>query len=543
MPAIDIISMHGEMPRVLPHMLPDGYAALAQNCHFRFGVITPVNDDEKSGVTFGINPETLFLYSQNKWFTWSGIVDVVRSPVAQDPYGRVYYTDGQYPKVTSAQIATSGSGPYPANSYRLGVPAPESAITCSVLNPPPVEGTEEDDATEDETRFYTQTFVTAYGEEGPPGPQSPEVTVKKGGSVDLTMQPPPLQNSNITRRRIYRSVSGDGNADFLLVTELDAGVLSFHDDLLAEQLGPSLETWHYVMPPDNMTGLCMMANGIAAGFAGNEVMFSEAFLPYAWPDSYRQTTEDDIVAIAPVGTALVIATKGQPYLFSGVSPSNISGAKLPLTQACVSRQSMVVIDGFVLYAGTNGLVSVSGDGNALIATEKILSPEQWRDMFNPSSVKAYQYRGEYVARYTKTDGSQAVFIFSPQDMDIRHMNMTFDTAYNDTSTDTLYLVKGLELSVSQGANTPLPLVWRSKTFIAQEGTSFSCLRIKAPYPERVGISVFADGQSVIQLPPGSLRRSVLKLPPVTGREWYLEVAGFGQVERVTLSTSMPEMPA
>ncbi|EBU7940677.1 hypothetical protein DLC02_22120 [Salmonella enterica subsp. enterica serovar Chittagong] len=543
MPAIDIISMHGEMPRVLPHMLPDGYSALAQNCHFRFGVITPVNDDQKSEVIFDMNPETLFLYSQNKWFTWSGIVDVVRSPVAQDPYGRVYYTDGQYPKVTSAQIATSGSGPYPVNSYRLGVPAPESAITCSVLNPPPVEGTEEGDAKDDETRFYTQTFVTAYGEEGPPGPQSSELTVKQGGSVDLTMQPPPLQNSNITRRRIYRSVSGGGNADFLLMTELDAGVLSFHDDLLAEQLGPSLETWHYVMPPDNMTGLCMMANGIAAGFAGNEVMFSEAFLPYAWPDSYRQTTEDDIVAIVPVGTALVIATKGQPYLFSGVSPSNISGTKLPLTQACVSRQSMVVMDGFILYAGTSGLVSVSSDGNALIATEKILSPEQWRDVFNPSSIKAYQYRGEYVARYTKNDGSQAVFIFNPQDMDIRHILTTFDTAYNDTATDTLYLVKGRELSVSQGANTPLPFIWRSKTFIAQESTSFSCLRIKAPYPERVGISVFADGQSVIQLPPGSLRRSVLKLPPVTGREWYLEVAGFGQVERVTLSTSMPEMPA
>ncbi|HBJ7176177.1 TPA: hypothetical protein LDI53_002476 [Salmonella enterica subsp. enterica serovar Chincol] len=543
MPAIDIVSMHGEMPRVLPHMLPDGYSVLAKNCHFRFGVITPVSDDGKNEVTFGIKPETLFLYRQNKWFTWSGIVDAVRSPVAQDPYGRVYYTDGQYPKVTSAQIATSGSGQYPANSYRLGVPAPESAVTCSVLNPPPVEGTEEDDAKDDETRFYTQTFVTAYGEEGPPGPPSMEATVKKGGSVDLTMQPPPLQNSNITRQRIYRSASGGGNADFLLVTELDAGVLSFHDDLQTEQLGPVLETEHYVMPPDNMTGLCMMANGIAAGFAGNEVMFSEAFLPYAWPDSYRQTTAEDIVAIASIGTALVVATKGEPYLFSGVSPSNISGAKLPLTQACVSRQSMVVMDGFVLYAGTNGLVSVSGDGNALIATEKIISPEQWREMFNPSSIKAYQYRGEYVARYTKTDGSQAVFIFSPQDMDIRHMSTTFDTAYNDTATDTLYLVKGLELSVSQGANTPLPLVWRSKTFIAQENTSFSCLRIKAPYPERVGISVFADGQPVIQLPPGSLRNSVLKLPPVTGREWYLEVSGFGQVERVTLSTSMPEMPA
>ncbi|HBB6984707.1 TPA: hypothetical protein I8P16_004428 [Salmonella enterica subsp. enterica serovar Napoli] len=543
MPVIDIVSMHGEMPRALPHMLPDGYSALAQNCHFRFGVITPVNDDKRSEVIFDMNPETLFLYSQNKWFTWSGVVDAVRSPVAQDPYGRVYYTDGQYPKVTSAQVATSGSGPYPANSYRLGVPAPESAITCSVLNPPPVEGAEDDDAKGDETRFYTQTFVTAYGEEGPPGPPSMEATVKQGGSVNLTMQPPPLQNSNITRQRIYRSASGGGNADFLLVTELDAGVLSFHDDLQTEQLGPVLETEHYVMPPDNMTGLCMMANGIAAGFAGNEVMFSEAFLPYAWPDAYRQTTAEDIVAIASIGTALVVATKGEPYLFNGVSPANISGAKLPLTQACVSRQSMVVMDGFVLYAGTNGLVSVSGDGNALIATEKIISPEQWREMFNPSSIKAYQYRGEYVARYTKTDGSQAVFIFSPQDMDIRHMSTTFDTAYNDTATDTLYLVKGLELSVSQGANTPLPLLWRSKTFIAQENTSFSCLRIKAPYPERVGISVFADGQPVIQLPPGSLRNSVLKLPPVTGREWYLEVSGFGQIERITLSTSMAEMPA
>ncbi|EFT4510599.1 hypothetical protein H2549_004236 [Salmonella enterica subsp. enterica serovar Stanley] len=543
MPCIDITTMHGEMPRVLPHMLPDGFSVLSNNCHFRFGVITPVNDDEKSNITFGIKPETVFRYRQDKWFTWTGIVDAVRSPVAQDPYGRVYYIDGQYPKVTSAQIATSGNGPYPTTSYRLGVLAPGSAITCIVLNPPPVEGAEEDDAKDDETRFYTQTFVTAYGEEGPPGPQSMEVTVKKGGSVDLTMQPPPLQNSNITRRRIYRSVSGGGNADFLLVTELDAGVLSFHDDLLTEQLGPTLETWHYVMPPDNMTGLCMMANGIAAGFAGNEVMFSEAFLPYAWPEAYRQTSAEDIVAIASIGTALVVATKGEPYLFSGVSPANISGAKLPLTQACVSRQSMVVMDGFVLYAGTNGLVSVSGDGNALIATEKILSPEQWRDMFNPSSVKAYQYRGEYVARYTKTDGSQAVFIFSPQDMDIRHMSTTFDTAYNDTATDTLYLVKGRELSVSQGANTPLPFVWRSKTFIAQESTSFSCLRIKAPYPERVGVSVFADGQPVIQLPPGVLSGSVLKLPPVTGREWYLEVSGFGQVERITLSISMPEMPA
>ncbi|EEG2531117.1 hypothetical protein GYD82_003706, partial [Salmonella enterica] len=82
MPYIDITTMRGEMPRVLSHMLPDGFSVLSNNCHFRFGVITPVNDDEKSNVTFGIEPETIFQYRQNKWFTWPGIVDAVRSPVA-----------------------------------------------------------------------------------------------------------------------------------------------------------------------------------------------------------------------------------------------------------------------------------------------------------------------------------------------------------------------------------------------------------------------------------------------------------------------------
>ncbi|EIW6297102.1 hypothetical protein E9J43_005459, partial [Escherichia coli] len=124
--------------------------------------------------------------------------------------------------------------------------------------------------------------VSAYGEEGPPGPESLEVTVGIPDTpVQLTLSPVPLQDANINRRRIYRSVSGGGEADFLLVAELEASVLSYTDNIPAKNLGPSLATWDYLPPPENMTGLCLMANGIAAGFAGNEVMFSEAYLPYA----------------------------------------------------------------------------------------------------------------------------------------------------------------------------------------------------------------------------------------------------------------------
>ncbi|EGB0326532.1 TPA: hypothetical protein ACIVON_004784 [Salmonella enterica subsp. enterica serovar Poona] len=541
MPYIDITSMGGEMPRIIPAMLPDKAATLAENCHFRFGVVTPVMETADTGKAFAIKPQTIFHYRDNFWFAWPELTDVIRSPVAQDPYGRVYYTDGQYPKVTSAAIATKGDGNYPSAFFRLGVPAPSAEIVCTVSQP---QNSGDDDPTDDETRFYTETYVTDYGEEGPPGPASQKVVVTyPGSSVDLQLQAPPLQNSNITRRRIYRSASGGGEADFLLVAELAASVLSYRDEVSSDALGPAMQTWHYMPPPSNMQGLCLMANGIAAGFAGNEVMFSEAFLPYAWPDSYRQTTEDDIVAIAPVGTALVVATKGEPYLFSGVSPANISGMKLPQTQACISRSSMVAMDGFVLYAGTNGLVSVDGNGNAVNATEKIISPEQWNTLFNPSSIRAYLYRGEYVARYTKADGSHAVFIFNPQDMDIRYMNTSFDAAYHQMESDTLYLVSGNNLVIFQGGTKPVPFRWRSKKFVASEGTGFACLRIVSRYPERVGVTLYTDGRQALQLPPGSLSSGVLKLPPMTGTEWEIEVSGFARVERLTLSTSMEEMPA
>ncbi|EAM6080467.1 hypothetical protein MSU25_000125 [Salmonella enterica] len=541
MPYIDITSMGGEMPRIIPTMLPEKSATLTENCHFRFGVVSPCTQESDVGEAFSINPRSIFHYRDNFWFAWPGITDAIRSPVAQDPYGRVYYTDGKFPKVTSAAVATKGSGNYPAAFFRLGIPAPTTAIMC-VVNLPQNPGN--DDPTDDETRYYAETYVTAYGEEGPPGPASGKVIVTyPGSSVDLSLQAPAIQNSNITRRRIYRSVSGDGKADFLLVTELDVGVLSYRDELSSDELGPAMQTWHYLPPPENMQGLCLMANGIAAGFAGNEVMFSESFLPYAWPDSYRQTTEDDIVAIAPVGTALVVATKGEPYLFSGVSPSNISGMKLPQTQACVSRESMVAMDGFVLYAGTNGLASVDGNGNAVNATEKIISAEQWNSMFNPSSIRACLCRGEYVASYTRPDGSAGIFIFNPQDMDIRHMTASFDAAYHQLESDTLYLVKNKKLHIFQGGTKPVPMRWRSKIFMATEGTSFSCLRIHSDNPQLVGVTLYVDGRQAVQLPPGTLSRGILKLPPVAGTEWQIEVSGFTRVERITLSTSMTEMPA
>jgi hypothetical protein len=520
MAAIDIIAMSGETPRVVAHMLPQSAAVFAQDCHFRHGVISPIKTDTKQAKVFSFTPKTIFNYRDDIWFAWSGIVNAIRSPVANDDYGRVYYTDGVYPKVTSSTTATQGSGNYPAAYFRLGIPAPTSAINIGAITPP-ADHTD-DDPTDDETRFYVQTYVTAYGEEGPPSPASVEVTiVYPGSSVALTFDPPGTQNSNITRRRIYRSYTSDDTAEYLQVTELDIAVTSFLDNVDAAALSATLETEDYFMPPDGMIGLCQMSNGICAGFMGNQVMFSEAYLPYAWKDSNKLTTKNDIVAIAPIGSSLVVGTKADPELFAGITPSNITNADPNVTLACVSRQSMMALDGFVLYASPNGIVSVDAAGNALVATQKLITPQQWRETFNPGTIRAWRLENEYLALYDTTDGV-AGFIFSPENMDFRRITNSFDAGYKDEESDTLYVAKGTQLYTLQDGPFYLSARWKSKPFLAQADTSFSVLRIMSDQLFYVGLNIIIDGNVAVVLPPGSLAlgeqtQRVIKLPALRGK--------------------------
>lgn len=609
---IDITSMEGERPLIMPHLLPDNAATRAENCHFRHGVVSPVTQDRDTGKRFtfrGRSARTIFHYRGNVWFSWGDVVDIIRSPVARDPFHRIYFTDGGYPRVTSADMATQGvTGPWPAASYRLGVPAPAQPIRCSLVSPaggdakapatasepgmelsPNEHDSDEwvgydweasglgrrrrvvvfkddpyasgkvrtgyeggagitdasvEDITDARTVFYTSTYVTAWGEEGPPGPPSAELTLQHPGQrVLLQLQAPGQQNHNISKVRIYRSASGGGVSDYLLVVELPATATSFTDTKRDHELGPALETWRYVMPPDDMTGLCMMSNGIAAGFAGNELLFSEPYLPYAWPEAYRLSLPDEIVAIAPLGASLVVATQNDPHLFSGITPSSISGVKLPLNQACVSKQSMVALDTMVIFAGPDGLVYVTSDGQAGILTEKVISPQQWRARYNPHTLRATHAMGEYIATWQGADGSAGTFIINPKRGDIRHLNRGFDAAYHDPNTGALYVVRQGAMYEEQGSDAPLPALWRSKTWFIRPGTGFACLRVQSSQPESTGVILYSDGREVINLPPGTLSDQVLKIPLVTGREWQIEVTGCAQVDRITLASSMGEMPA
>jgi len=129
----------GELPILDPTLLSDQNAQVARNLYLRRGTLKAERGYDSRSITTVINPKTLWRYPNGNggagfWFTWGTNVDVVKSPLANDEWDRIYWTgEGGYPRVAGIDKATTGSAPYPGGSWRLGVPAPTSAPACQPL--------------------------------------------------------------------------------------------------------------------------------------------------------------------------------------------------------------------------------------------------------------------------------------------------------------------------------------------------------------------------------------------------------------------------
>lgn len=537
MTAIFLKSFSGERPKLDPRHLPNESAQIAKGCHFYHGNLSPLRLPLVNGDSVLPNTKTIFRYLNQHWFSWGTDVDAVNSPVANDPWQRVYLTGDGYPKVTNNAIFSGAN--MPSHAYRLGVQAPEAKIVAVINEPetPPV-GEETNDPTNDETRFYTSTYVTEQGEEGPPGDSSLLITLQypQESTVTLTMSPPDVNQSNITKRRIYRTSTGGGIADYLLVAEVPIAQASYVDNVSGDLLSAALETYDYEQPPVDLAGLTNMANGILAGFTGNTVCFSEAFLPYAWPSGYQMTTEHDIVGMAAMGNTLVVLTKGYPWFFSGVSPSSMSGQKIESEQSCASKSSIVVVRGTVLYASPDGLAAVTSGGVEII-TSNIITQEQWQ-AYKPSTIKAFSQEGRYLGFYG--DNLEQAFIFDPETMDFRHVDQRIDCGFNDLSTDALYLCDVGVISQWEASNSVMPYVWRSKKYQLSD-LSLGCALVKGKNLELTGLKILLDGVVVLDKPPGTLTDYAFRLPSVRGDDWEFELYGSGDVESVVIASSISDI--
>lgn len=534
-------AFRGELPVLDARLLPENNAQVARNLYLRRGTLKP---EKAPGAVAGLpsvaDPATLYRYPNGNggagfWFVW-GLgkqVDIVKSPLANDEWSRLYWTGDGPPKIAGIDVATSGSGPYPGAAYGLGIPAPSSAPQVAAPSNRVSTGDWPDTVLD---TAYVVTAVSAYGEEGPPSPPSAAIArwdmvdgAPAGGNVAVTLPPIPGGSLNLTAKRLYRVESG-GMHQF--VAEVSPATGGYVDSVPSDSLGRALPSTEWDGPDPRMTGLTALPNGILAGFFENTLCFSEAYLPHAWPTGYQLAFPDDIVAIASTSSGLVVVTEGQPHLVSGSSPEAMAQIELDVNQTCLSRRSLVDMGEYALYASPDGLVAAAGR-DARVATREVLSREQWQAL-KPETIHAYRYDGRYLAFY---DGG--CFVFSPGE-GIEFFDIEAQGGYYDIADDTLYLIQAAGIT-AWGQGNPLTYVWRSRLHEVPPGSAgFSAAKVIArDYP--VTLRLFADGVKALEHNVTDAQMFRLPAGYTLSRDWQIEIEGTREVQSVQIASSPGEL--
>lgn len=531
MSGFKIDKFSGEAPRIRPRKLPPGYAQTAQNCNLQRNTLSPL----KSGL-FVWTPtkvgtiDSIYKFGGSFWFHWTDDVDVVQGPIANDTQERTYHTGDGVPKVTDASIATSGGGTdYPTVSYTLGLPAPDAAPGTTL-------GVGGGCAAEDQVSVaFIYTYVTAWGEEGPPSAASAVADVCDGQTVTITgMATGPSGAYNVSTKRIYAAVYGG----YQYVGEVAVATTSYEISAFdASVLGEECPSTTWYAPPTDMHSLAMLPNGIAAGLSGKTVCFSEPYLLHAWPTEYQLLLDDDGVSMAAVGQSVVVTTDNSTYLISGVDPAGMSMTKLEANQACVSKRSMVDMGVFALYASPDGLVAASPDGSIRLVTDELLTRDQWQ-AYSPSSIHAYYWEGQYVAFYD-TGAAQGGFIFDPQSKDgIKALDFYATAGFSDPTADALYLAVDGDI-VQFNADSALTYTWKSGVFVSPRPVNFGAAQVIADsYP--LTLKVYADG--VLKATKSVADDRGFRLPSgFLATDWEVELTGTAEVEEAIIAEAMREL--
>jgi hypothetical protein len=484
MAGLKLAAFAGIAPRVSKTLLKDNEAQTSVNTNLYSGEIRSWRKPGSLSIPASVVTGCKSIYrhkdtaDEDLWLSWDKDVDVVPGPIYATGEYPIYYTGDGTPKKTNAALSETGSGPFPGDSLAMGVPTPTTAPTVSASGG---SGTAE-------SRVYLYTFISMFGaieEESAPSPTSSILTVLPGGTVSISGLPStaPSGDYNITKMRIYRAVAGTTATVYLKVADVNIGTTTYSDTKTATQLGGSLQSSSYSPPPDDLSGLVAMANGILAGFRGNEVYFSEPFIPHAWPIEYSLTVEYPIVAIAAFGESLVVSTQGNPFVISGSTPQSMSQAKIPLFEPCVSKRSMVSDDTGVMYASPNGIVKIA-QGFAGLSTSSLFTRDEWQ-FYKPATMLGAILDGAYHLFYEDVDNNirgSLLLDRGEASSALTTTNRHTRAVYVDPETANLYLEEDGQVKAWEGdLYNFIPYEWKSKVFHLARPLNFAVAQVDADF--------------------------------------------------------------
>lgn len=284
-------------------------------------------------------------------------------------------------------------------------------------------------------------------------------------------------------KRIYRTLTTNSGTEYHYVVSIAAGTVSYSDAASDEtvSLGEVLPSTTWAMPPANMQGIIIMANGIACGFFGNEICFSEPFKPYAWPVAYRQTYDQDIVAIGVTGTTLVGMTQGNPFTITGVEPVTMGGGmeKLSVSWPCMSKSGVASFAFGVGYPAPQGLAIIGVQSD--IVTKDLFTQKEWSAL-NPDTFIAATADNRYFAGYFADSKDQMFVIDKTENAAFITINQGITAIWSDPWTGKLYVSFDKKIYEWEGdPGTKLSYEWKSKQFLTASPLNYGAAKIDADF--------------------------------------------------------------
>jgi len=243
-------------------------------------------------------------------------------------------------------------------------------------------------------------------------------------------------------KRIYRTVGTSGL--FLYVGEVAVATTTFSDTVLAADLGEELPTADSSLPPKNLTSLISLPNGCLAGIAGNELCFSDPYMPYSWPVRNRYSFSGVGVAAVAASNSVIVLTETYPILYTGSDPEAMSGSTLETYAPCVSKRGVVDLGGAAMYPSFDGLWLVSPQQIQCI-TRKLYREEEWT-LLNPATFDAVFHDGQYYAYYVGQTESRILIIDLESPDSVTEVDESADALYRNELDGKLYIAKGQKTS-------------------------------------------------------------------------------------------------
>lgn len=426
-------------------------------------------------------------------FTFPGEF-AVRSPVVNDVNGRIYFNydepvNGQtayvvYSKGTNGTLLGTNSV-----TRKLGVAiadTPLMSVTNATIEPPTNEAPV--------VTYYACTLTNQWGEEGAMSLPSGQATLYSNTTLTLS-RPTNAVTDDIAYWNIYMANNGQWQL-MQQVPKATPDLVLVGDAAKFPVLGEICPSLDWLPPPTDLRNMAAMSGGFMAGYSGRFVCFSEPYLPHAWPSGYQYPTQYDILGIVPVNGGAVVVTNGRQYIAMGASPSVMQMQQLELDAGCVSRDSIVDMGDFAIYASHLGLVKLGTSGVELIS-EAAWPRHKWTAI-SPTTIKAARLKHYYVFQSSAMSGY--VYVMDTNTGEITRSDKFTMTdllkGFYDPIEDKTYFIRtsGTRKLVSLSLATVFGAQWKSKVFTSNEGFAPSWGLVESDaYPVTVSVETSNNG--------------------------------------------------